>query len=141
MKIHVNRVPPEGLRDHATYDPTTMGMDRFDIRLVKPFEVEASIMKADRELVVSVDIRCPLRLSCARCLNEFSSAITADAVFSYKVQPSDVVDITDDVRQEIILAYPMITVCQPDCKGLCSACGQNLNLASCRHHADVSQSS
>ena len=46
----------------------------------------------------------------------------------------DVVDITDDVRQEIMLAYPMIPVCRPDCKGLCSVCGQNLNAGPCQHH-------
>jgi uncharacterized protein len=43
------------------------------------------------------------------------------------VAPTDVVDITDDIRQEIILAYPMIPICQQNCKGLCPVCGQNLN--------------
>ena len=60
--------------------------------------------------------------------------INTDAVFSYKAQLTDVVDITEDVRQEIILAYPMVPVCQPQCKGLCIECGQNLNLGSCPHH-------
>ena len=133
MKIHVNRVPPEGLKDHATYAPGTLDMERFDVYLREPFEVDAFITKADQELVVSAEIRAPLHLACARCLEEFPSVVSTDAVFSYKVQPTDVVDITEDVRQEIILAYPMIPVCQPDCKGLCSSCGQNLNTASCSH--------
>ena len=135
MKIHVNRIPPEGLKEHATYDPSAMDMGRSDIHLGGPFEAEVFATKADQELVVDVDIHCPLRLTCARCLEEFASALATDALFSYKVQPSDVVDITGDVRQEVILAYPMIPVCRPDCKGLCSACGQNLNVASCSHRA------
>ena len=135
MNIHVNRVPEEGLKDHATYDPTTMDMDRFDVHLREPFEVDAFIAKADRELVINVDIRCPIVLSCARCLEEFRSTVRADAVFSYKVKPTDIVDITNDVRQEIILGYPMVPICQPDCKGLCGTCGQNLNLAACSHDA------
>ena len=134
MKIHVNQVPPEGLKDHAAYDPSTLDMERFDVHLREPFEVDAFITKADQELVVSAEIRAPLRLTCARCLEEFLSIVSTDAMFSYKVQPTDVVDITEDVRQEIILAYPMIPVCQPDCKGLCSSCGQNLNVAPCSHH-------
>ena len=140
MKITVSRIPEEGLREHATYDPTGLDMDRIDIHLSEPFEVDAFIARADRELVVKADIRVPTRLSCARCLEEFTSVITTDAVFTYKVQPTDVVDITDDVRQEIILAYPMIPMCQPTCKGLCSACGQNLNLGSCSHHLGEGQS-
>jgi uncharacterized protein len=133
MKIQVSRVPEEGLREHATYDPTTMDMDRDDIHLPEPFEVDAFVAKMDEELMVTVDIRCPLRLSCARCLEEFVSTLHADAMFNYQVRPSDIVDITDDVRQEILLGYPMIPVCRPDCRGLCRVCGQNLNAAVCPH--------
>ena len=139
MKIYVNRVPEEGLREHATYDPAAMDMDREDIHLAEPFEVDAFITKVDEELVVRAEIHCPLRLDCARCLATFASTVTADAVFSYTVHPSDVVDITDDVRQEIVLAYPMIPVCGPDCKGLCSGCGQNLNVSPCRHHTPANR--
>ena len=139
MKIHVNRIPEQGLKDHASYDPTTMDMDRDDIRLLEPFEVDAFIIKADRELVVNANIRALLHLVCARCLEEFSQTLTADAVFSCQVQPTDIVDITDDVRQEIILGYPIIPVCQQVCKGLCSACCQNLNSGSCSHQAQTAQ--
>ncbi len=134
MKIYVNRIPAEGLQEHATYDPTEMDMGREDIHLAEPFEVDAFVTKVDEELVVRADIRCPLHMDCARCLEAFTLTVTADAVFSYTVHPTDVVDITDDVRQEIILAYPMIPLCRPDCKGLCSLCGQNLNVSPCRHH-------
>lgn len=133
MKIHVSRVPEEGTTQHVAYDPTRMDMDRDDIHLYQPFEVDATIMKADRELVVNATIHCQTRSTCARCLSEFTLMLTPAALFSYKVQPADVVDITDDVRQEVILAYPMIPICRPDCKGLCRVCGQNLNDRACSH--------
>ena len=135
MKIHVNQVPAEGLRERATYDPTAMDMGRADIHLTAPFTVDAFVTKVDEELVVQADIRCPLELDCARCLERFPSTVRTEGVFSYPAHPGDVVDITDDVRQEIILAYPMVPVCRPDCKGLCSTCGQTLNVSACRHHA------
>ena len=133
MKIYVNRVPLEGVKERAVYDPAGMDMDAADIHVVEPFEVEAFITTVERELLIKAEIRAPLRCRCARCLEEFAAVVTPSAVFSYPVQPSDVVDITDDVRQEIILAYPMIPVCRPDCRGLCAVCGQNLNLAACPH--------
>ena len=141
MKIHVSRIPEEGLQRHETYDPAPLDMERQDVRLPRPFDVDAQIALAERELVVRADIRCPLRMICGRCLEEFPSTVDVDAVFSYHVQPSDVVDITDDVRQEIILAYPMIPVCTPDCKGLCRECGHNLNLGSCAHQSHGKESS
>ena len=135
MKIYVSRVPAEGLKDHATYDPHPLDMERDDIHLDEPFQVDTFITKADEELVVRAAIHCPLRLSCARCLEDFRCVEETDTIFSYRVRPTDVVDITEDVRQEIILAYPMIPICRTDCKGLCSACGQNLNVAACSHHS------
>ena len=135
MKIQVSRIPEEGLLEHATYDPSMMDMARQDIRLTDPIEVDANVNKMDSELLVRVDIECPMRMECARCLEEFTSVLRTDALFNYEVKPSDIVDITDDVRQEIILGYPMIPVCRPDCRGLCRACGQNLNHGACAHQA------
>lgn len=139
MKIPVNKIPPEGLRRHATYDPSALDMERFDVHLREPFEVEAFITVADRELVVDATARARLHLSCARCLGEFPRAVQTQALFTYTVKPTDTVDITDDVRQEIILTYPIIPLCQPTCRGLCSACGQDLNVASCQHAATEGQ--
>ncbi len=43
----------------------------------------------------------------------------------------DSVDLTEDIREAIILAFPGYPVCRPDCKGLCSRCGKNLNRGAC----------
>ena len=133
MMIQVSRIPEEGLNEHAVYVPSRLDMDRGDIHLKDPFEVDAVVTKTDDELLVRVDIECPMRMECARCLEEFASVLHTDAFFNYQVKPSDIVDITDDVRQEIILGYPMIPVCRPDCRGLCRVCGHNLNHGECAH--------
>jgi len=135
MHIHVNRVPPEGLQQRASYDPAPLDMEREDIRLREPFEVDAVVSKVERELVIQAAIRAPLAVSCARCLEEFRTVVQAEATFSYTVQPTDVMDITDDVRQEVLLAYPMVPVCRAECRGLCAVCGANLNVSSCSHQA------
>ena len=131
MKIHVNRVPSEGLRQEVTCDPKTLDVDRFDIHPEEPVIVSSFITKADQELLVKADIRCRLQLSCARCLQTFEVPLQTAAMLSYQVAPTDVVDITEDIRQEILLAYPMIPLCQAGCKGLCPTCGQHLHDTSC----------
>ena len=35
------------------------------------------------------------------------------------------------LRDDILLELPTKFLCKPDCKGLCSQCGQNLNLGDC----------
>ncbi|MBI3087503.1 MAG: DUF177 domain-containing protein [Candidatus Omnitrophica bacterium] len=136
MKIHVNRIPFEGLREETTYDPALLDLKRRDLQLQEPIALSAFITKAEDELVVQADIACRLHLSCARCLGAFDSPLRTSAMLTYHVRPTDVVDITEDLRQEIILAYPMIPLCRRTCKGLCPACGQNLNLQACPHQKE-----
>jgi uncharacterized protein len=40
-------------------------------------------------------------------------------------------ELEDVVREQVLLTLPGRTLCQPDCKGLCARCGQNLNDTSC----------
>lgn len=133
MKIHVNRVPFEGVHEETAYDPKALDIERFDVHPGDLVRMSSFISKAADELIVQATIQCQLGLSCARCLQTFEAPLQTSATLSYEVQPTDVVDITDDVRQEIMLAYPMIPLCREDCKGLCAICGQNLNVASCPH--------
>jgi uncharacterized protein len=41
-------------------------------------------------------------------------------------------DITDDIRDTLLLALPMKMLCTEDCRGLCAGCGANLNEEPCR---------
>jgi len=47
-------------------------------------------------------------------------------------------DLTQAVRQYLIVAGTNSGLCREDCKGLCSQCGQNLNLGDCGCHTDGS---
>jgi uncharacterized protein len=133
MKIHVNRIPAEGLREDAVYDPAALDLDRADLRVEQPITLSAAITKAEQTLLVQAEVQGVLDVTCARCLESFEAPLQARSMLSYEVRPNEIVDITEDIRQEIILAYPMIPVCRPGCKGLCPACGQNLNEAACPH--------
>lgn len=42
------------------------------------------------------------------------------------------VDISDLVREQLLLALPMKILCAPDCQGLCAVCGANLNTEKCQ---------
>ena len=133
MKIHVNRVPPEGLQDSASYNALALDVDRVDVHVEQPITMSAFITKAEHELVVQAQIQCVMGLTCARCLKSFERPLDTSAMFTYDVVPTDVVDISEDVRQEVILGYPMVPVCDPGCKGLCLICGENLNVTRCVH--------
>ena len=41
------------------------------------------------------------------------------------------IDISDDIRQMILLSIPLKLLCNEDCKGLCPKCGKNRNNEQC----------
>jgi uncharacterized protein len=42
-----------------------------------------------------------------------------------------VLDLTEAVREELILAVPPFVTCRDDCRGLCPRCGADLNAGPC----------
>jgi uncharacterized protein len=43
----------------------------------------------------------------------------------------DSLALEDVLREQVLLALPVRTLCKPDCKGLCPRCGANRNLQNC----------
>ncbi len=39
--------------------------------------------------------------------------------------------LEDTLREQVLLALPLKTICREDCKGLCAHCGKNLNENQC----------
>ena len=47
-----------------------------------------------------------------------------------------VVDLTEEVREAMILTFPGYPICRESCKGLCPKCGKNLNDGPCGCRAE-----
>ena len=131
MKIHVMKVPEEGLAVDTSYDPATFDVARSDAQLSSPVRLASRITKEGEDLFVRGTLRCVLTMTCGRCLEAFEATVDKELLLHYDVTGKYVVDITDDVRQELLLEYPMIALCRPDCQGLCPRCGANRNTTSC----------
>ena len=96
--------------------------------------------KARISLRAEVSARADTR--CSRCLTPVSIPMTAqiDAAFDRAPDPDDpdlysfeasTIELTDAVRDALLLELPLQVLCQPDCKGLCPVCGINLNKGTC----------
>ena len=70
------------------------------------------------------------RLGCARCLAEHAVGYEGTLVETYEATVSEI-DLSDDLRQAALLELPKRSLCRPDCRGLCPACGRNLNESAC----------
>ena len=91
-----------------------------------------SAVMAGADLIVTGSASVPVATVCARCLDDIRVPITVKKLCFHFENVKDLeVDLTDDVREELLLAIPSCFYCSPDCKGICPVCGANLNHASC----------
>ncbi len=98
------------------------------------------------EVVVRGVIEGALARACRRCLEPVASSIehAVTLVFvssdapgfedddgTHVFHPGGEFDMSNAVREELILAVDQYVVCDPDCLGLCPTCGVNRNTDSC----------
>jgi uncharacterized protein len=124
-----------------------------EVKLTHPIEGAVRLIHTTEGVLVSSQLHTEVELTCSRCLESFSTAIdfvleeefrpTIDIGTGAKLPPVDgqdeatlidgqhIIDLHEVMRQDILLALPPRPLCKPDCAGLCSQCGQNLNEGPC----------
>jgi uncharacterized protein len=79
--------------------------------------------------------------TCNRCLREWNEVVAVDINEVLSVDPESEyrifggrADLEPPLRDAVLLSLPSLPVCRPDCRGLCSVCGADLNTGSCPGH-------
>ncbi|MDD5130766.1 MAG: YceD family protein [Candidatus Omnitrophica bacterium] len=132
MKITINQVPQEGLYFKEAIDPKDLDLDTALIKFRSPVKLIAQVSRITNALIVDLNIHGVAFADCSRCLNEFEWVFDKDVQLSYPLESGDVfIDLNPDIREEIILDYPIKPLCKTNCKGLCLKCGKNKNEGGC----------
>lgn len=134
MKILVARIPEEG-SNYEGSDPGEI-MEIENDPLIGSFGEVGYKLYAQRvsgELVVRGTLEAGVEMRCARCSEFFSTTVTvSDFLRAYPApEGTDSVDVTQDLREEILLHVPGFPICGEACKGMCPQCGANLNHGPC----------
>jgi uncharacterized protein len=117
--------------------------------VVQTFTGTVRISRTPQGLMVEGKFSSDLSLECVRCLELFSQPLQIEFVemYAYKtvdftesglIVPEDgTIDFGPIVREYLMLEYPLKPLCKPECLGLCTECGENLNLRTCEHQARI----
>ena len=135
MKVKLSEIPEEGLILSERFDPTAMGLDTPELKFLAPVEVTAEFHREPETVGVSVAVLGRTEEICGRCLETGARPYENRFRLDYETTGRLDLDVTDDIRQEILLSYPVQFLCREDCRGLCPRCGTNLNERSCTHGA------
>ena len=135
MIIEPVRIPEEG-RAYAGDEPAAILELAADALLkpVGPIHYDLKAILVTGQLVVTGRVGARFTGPCCRCGCSMELEVV-DPEFACDREikdPTLVVDLTEDLRESILLVLPPYPVCRTECRGLCPRCGKNLNKATCK---------
>lgn len=126
----------------------------------RPFTGKAEIWNAGDRLLVMAELAGEALIPCSRCLTPFSLPLEVEFEEEFvegtpgttasddrddededegldRQRPvtyytGDEIDLSDSLRENVLLELPMQPICSDDCRGLCPTCGTNLNGDACK---------
>jgi uncharacterized protein len=150
MKINVMLVRQEiGSRQSFSFHGRPADQD--GLWLTGDITVTGEVTNSGQGLVVTGEISGSAKHVCHRCLDEFDATVTIPFKEIYQqagagapepderqaYYSGDEIDISDLVRETLVLSEPLKTLCSENCRGLCPQCGTNLNRGSCACDRDT----
>jgi len=147
-----------GMRTADVHVPISR-LDQLDesVDVVAPFVGTVRLLKASTNVLARLVGETTVRLTCARCLEPFSYVLHIDLEEEFRpsvdinsgaaitdtgddlalvINKHHVLDMTEILRQAMLLSLPLPPLCREDCQGLCPDCGANLNEESCNCQND-----
>lgn len=145
MRIDAGALEP-GQVVRASFDERVVS-GTSDLILDGPVTGQLEITRTPISLRLRGTVDAAATVACGRCLTEIRRPITAafDEEFElgtperdgtesgFPAGPGATLDVTEVIRQHLLLAAPMAPLCRPDCKGICPECGGNRNEVDCGH--------
>lgn len=149
---------PPGTRRRVSVDDA-LDVVSEDVILVGPIVGELLLTRDLSGVLVDGTLRTTMRVACARCLDPVDVEVDLDieehfrpTVFipgvSFEKSTEDeddpatvldaqhTLDLSEVLRQTVLVAVPLNALCSQACNGLCSECGGNLNHEHCSCEAE-----
>ena len=153
MVFDIEEISDGGLNFSFLLNKDQLEADQAGLSVNVDIAVSGSLTRVGDDVYLKGKVITDVVASCSRCLDTLSYPIHND-LKSHFVSPdryisarevelhaSDIdtevyenqqIDLTQSVRDGILLAVPVICLCKENCKGICSQCGKNLNQGLCK---------
>jgi uncharacterized protein len=124
-----------------------------ELHLLSPIVGTLKLTRTNHGVLAEIHYAVDLEQECGRCLEPARSTIVSDITDELlptidivtgqpelidadpdtpRINANHEVDLTDLIRQDIVVQQPLQPLCRPDCPGLCPNCGLELQTGACR---------
>jgi len=151
MRFKINQIGDEGLSVDVPVKADWLAAACPDVDArpaASGLRLRGRLLKSGNDYFLRGNLQGTLETTCARCLEPARLAVDAPVAVTFvssdaaaaDVEDDDPdvikfagneIDVSDEIRDEILLALPVGPLCGPDCRGLCSVCGGNRNVTPC----------
>jgi uncharacterized protein len=147
LRIALEKIPEDVSTLELTCNPTDIDLELDGVNFIAPVTAKLKLFRQIDKIFINGELTVAIELECARCLkpvpmilkgmleNQYSPVpkmpfdLLDDIGISY--YSGEYIELSDDIRESLILELPFRVLCLEDCKGLCIKCGQNLNQKKC----------
>ncbi|MFW6152111.1 MAG: YceD family protein [Verrucomicrobiota bacterium] len=134
ISFRLAKIPPEGERYRGVVSGDILALSG-DVEYTSVDEVsyDLFVQEVSDRFIVKGSLWTRVKFICVRCAVEGMLNVKVSDFRAAKEleKDSEYVDLTQDIREAIILAFPGYPVCRSGCMGLCPQCGKNLNEGQC----------
>lgn len=114
-----------------TYDSEEEQLEFDDCHYVQPVTFTGTALRQVYSLHVTGTLDSTCVVVCSRCLAEKQVTVHEPVDLYFDIARKHEIDITPEVREQLIFLHQQQYLCSPECKGICPMCGVNRNNSSC----------
>ena len=124
-----------------------------ELQLLTPVEGQLKLTRTNHGILADFAYTVTIEQECGRCLDPARTVIESEFSEEFlptinvvtgmpevfvadpdepRVNANHELDLTESIRQDILLQQPLQPLCRPDCPGLCINCGRELSSGACR---------
>ena len=122
MKVYVMQVPHDGKFYEGEEPSDLLGLNERHARAVAPISYALNVGISEDGLWAHGKVGTEIECECVRCLSKFQRPLAVpDFAVHVPLEGRDMVDLTDSIREDILLALPAHPTCDWDGKNVCKA--------------------
>lgn len=141
----------------GTFPVLTEMVDSGVCEFLAPLKAALRAQQIGDIVEIEGNISTAVRMDCGRCLQSFQMPLESSFARTYSQkepapEQSDAnqqeleltaedmeliyyqgkeINLKNEIQEQVVLAFPLKTLCKPDCRGLCPKCGADLNTEEC----------
>ena len=124
-------------------EPAELDITETELPIAGKIRIDGEISNVGDVLLLQARVSTSVNRMCSRCLKEFTADSSAEVVEKFYpsgspgvekdayVYEADIVDITEPLRESLLLAEPLKVLCKEGCLGICPVCGTDRNVHPC----------